>query len=171
MLALTHDCAVYSWGLNSDGQCGTGDLDNLLVLTLFLILIHATIITLTLPHPPTCHIQSPRKISSFDASMQVVQVAAGSAWSMVVTANGALYAWGCNDADCLNIARPAYPDPLPAFEPPEIGPPEPGSVRPQQSSGSYKHIRCFDSQHNGKSLSAYCTSPFLSDTSHLSSST
>ena len=31
MLALTHDCAVYSWGLNSDGQCATGDLDSLLV--------------------------------------------------------------------------------------------------------------------------------------------
>lgn len=130
MLALTHDCTVYSWGLNSDGQCATGDLDSLL---------------------------SPRKIGFFDASMQVVQVAAGSAWSMVVTANGALYAWGCNDSDCLNIARPAYPDPLPVFEPPEIGPPEPGSVRPQQnSSGSYKHIRCFDSQHNGSIIILLC---------------
>ena len=85
--------------------------------------------------------------------MQVVQVAAGSAWSMVVTANGALYGWGCNDLNCLNIARPAYPDPLPVLEPPEIGPPEPGSIRPPQpSSGTYKHIRCFDSQHNGNIL-------------------
>ena len=43
MLALTHDCAVYSWGLNSDGQCATGDLDSLLVtksnLIITLILI------------------------------------------------------------------------------------------------------------------------------------
>ena len=53
--------------------------------------------------------KSPRKIGFFDASMQVVQVAAGSAWSMVVTANGALYGWGCNDSNCLNIASLSRP--------------------------------------------------------------
>ena len=66
MTALAHDCSLYSWGHNNDGQCGTGDLNSLL---------------------------SPKKIAFFDASLQVVSIECGSSWSMAVTAKGALYAW------------------------------------------------------------------------------
>lgn len=66
MVALSHDCALYSWGLNADGQCGTGDLNSLL---------------------------APKKLALFDASLQVVSIGCGSSWSMAVTAKGVLYAW------------------------------------------------------------------------------
>jgi alpha-tubulin suppressor-like RCC1 family protein len=66
MLALAHDSSIYSWGLNADGQCGTGDLNSLL---------------------------APKKIAFFDASLQVISIGCGSSWSMAVTAKGALYAW------------------------------------------------------------------------------
>jgi len=123
MAALSHDCAVYCWGLNGDGQCASGDLLNVL---------------------------SPKKVAFFDASMQVTQVACGSTWSMAATAQGDLYGWGCNACGALGIDRPAYPERLPVLEAPEPGEP-PSSYHKQHPRGaasSYKHVQCFDSPHN-----------------------
>lgn len=122
MAVLTHECAVYCWGLNSDGQCASGDLIN---------------------------VPSPKKVAFFDATMQVTQVACGSTWTVAATAQGDLYGWGCNACKALGIDPPAYPGRLPVLEAPEPG--EPLSSYHKQQRGvasSFKHVQCFDSPHN-----------------------
>ena len=75
MLALGHDCSVYSWGYNAEGQCGQGNLFNL---------------------------KTPRRIDFFD-NLQVVSVECGASWSMAVTKSGILYGWGYGDGGWLGI--------------------------------------------------------------------
>jgi len=75
MLALGHDCSVYSWGYNAEGQCGQGNLFNL---------------------------KTPRRIDFFD-NLQVVSIECGASWSMAVTKSGILYGWGYGDGGWLGI--------------------------------------------------------------------
>jgi alpha-tubulin suppressor-like RCC1 family protein len=70
-LALTSTGRVYSWGKNSQGQCGTGHLGEVL-------------------RPVPCKTLS---------SERVVQVAAGWEHSIALTDKGAVYAWGCGYKD------------------------------------------------------------------------
>ena len=76
MMALGHDCSVYSWGYGADGQCGHGN---------------------------TFHLRTPRRIEFFDA-LDVVRLVAGSSWSMAITMSGDLYAWGYNDGGWMGLA-------------------------------------------------------------------
>ena len=70
MLALGHNCAVYSWGYGAEGQCGHGN---------------------------TFHLHTPRQIDFFN-SLSVVRLACGASWSMAITKSGDLYGWGYNEA-------------------------------------------------------------------------
>lgn len=84
MMALTHDCSVYSWGYGADGQLGHGNLN---------------------------HCKVPRRIDFFDASMQITEISCGAWWSMAVSKAGALYAWGYGERGLLGIQKPAVPLP------------------------------------------------------------
>jgi alpha-tubulin suppressor-like RCC1 family protein len=79
MVALGHDCSVYSWGYGSEGQTG-----------------HASIF----------HVKTPRRIDFFD-TLNVVSVVCGVGWSMAITKSGALYSWGYGDGGWLGIAPPS----------------------------------------------------------------
>jgi len=65
-LALTADGAAWSWGACYNGQLGHGDTQRQLL---------------------------PKKIEAF-AGQRVVTVAAGSAHSLAITADGAVFTWG-----------------------------------------------------------------------------
>ena len=79
MLALGHDCGVYSWGYGSEGQTG---------------------------HSSLFHLRSPRRLEQFD-SMNIVSIACGSGYSMAVSRLGNLYAWGYGDGGWLGLMPPA----------------------------------------------------------------
>ena len=70
-LALTKSGSVYSWGKNSQGQCGLGHADDTL---------------------------RPHVVTSLQ-SETIVQIAAGWEHSVARTAGGALYSWGCGYKD------------------------------------------------------------------------
>ena len=96
MLALGHDCSVYSWGYGAEGQCGHGN---------------------------TFHLRTPRRIEYFD-SLEVVRLAAGAAWSMAITKSGDLYSWGYNDGGWAGISpkkRMPYIEPEPQHHPDLLG--------------------------------------------------
>lgn len=75
MLALGHDCSVYSWGYGAEGQCGHGN---------------------------TFHLRTPRRIDFFDA-LGVVRLSCGASWSMAITKSGDLYGWGYNDGGWIGL--------------------------------------------------------------------
>jgi alpha-tubulin suppressor-like RCC1 family protein len=75
MLALGHNCAVYSWGYGAEGQCGHGN---------------------------TFHLRTPRQIDFFN-SLSVVRLACGASWSMAITKSGDLYGWGYNDGGWIGV--------------------------------------------------------------------
>jgi alpha-tubulin suppressor-like RCC1 family protein len=75
MLALGHDCAVYSWGYGAEGQTGHGNL---------------------------LHLKTPQRIEFFD-SLHVVSICCGSLWSMAVSRAGTLYGWGYGDGGWLGM--------------------------------------------------------------------
>ena len=109
MMALGHDCSVYSWGFGADGQCGHGN---------------------------TFHLRTPRRIEFFD-SLDVVRLICGASWSMAITANGDLYAWGYNDGGWIGLAPKKR---MPFVEP------EP-QHQPDHGIGN-GHSQSFDSRHN-----------------------
>jgi len=63
MLALGHDCSVFSWGYGAEGQTGHGN---------------------------TLHLRTPRRIDFFN-SLNVSGIACGSSWSMAVTQAGLIF--------------------------------------------------------------------------------
>ena len=92
MMALGHDCSVYSWGYGADGQCGHGN---------------------------TFHLSTPRRVEFFD-SLDVVRLMGGASWSMAITVTGDLYAWGYNDGGWIGLApkkRMPFVEPEPQHQP------------------------------------------------------
>ena len=86
MLALGHDCGVYSWGYGAEGQTG---------------------------HSSLFHIRNPRRLDCFD-SLGIVSIACGSSYSMAISRGGYLYAWGYGDDGWLGLVPPTsmpYADP------------------------------------------------------------
>ena len=79
MLALGHDCGVYSWGYGAEGQTGMSSL---------------------------FHLRTPRRLDCFD-SLSIVRIACGSSYSMAISRAGYLYAWGYGDDGWLGLAPPA----------------------------------------------------------------
>eukprot|EP01031_Cornospumella_fuschlensis_P031544 gene31544-38125_t len=71
-LALTDKGQVYSWGKNSQGQCGHGNLEDVL---------------------------KPALVKKFQNDLTIVQLAAGWEHSMALTKQGKLYSWGCGYKD------------------------------------------------------------------------
>ena len=71
--AITADGAVWSWGDGYQGRLGHGDTQSQLL---------------------------PKKVEAF-AGRRVVAVAAGSAHSLALTADGAFFTWGKGDDGCL----------------------------------------------------------------------
>ena len=65
-LAITADGAVWSWGVGDDGQLGHGDQQNQLL---------------------------PKKVEAL-VGQRVVAVSAGTAVSLAITADGAVWSWG-----------------------------------------------------------------------------
>lgn len=78
MMALSHDCGVYSWGYGSEGQTG---------------------------HSSFFNIRNPRRLECFD-SLNIVSITCGSSYSMAVSRSGYLYAWGYGDDGWLGLAPP-----------------------------------------------------------------
>ena len=74
-LALSQENEVYSWGCNSQGQCGQGHI---------------------------FHLRTPHKIDSFKDS-NIIKLSCGSCWSMAITFEGVLYSWGHGDGGWLAI--------------------------------------------------------------------
>jgi len=83
MLALTHDCSVYSWGYGADGQLGHGNLN---------------------------HGKIPRRIDFFEGG-QITDIACGAWWSVAISRAGALFAWGYGEKGWLGIQKPSSPLP------------------------------------------------------------
>lgn len=73
MLLLTHECSVYSWGYNSDGELGLGHLQN---------------------------VKCPERINYFD-NISVIKICCGPFWSTAITSMGNLYVWGYCDEGLL----------------------------------------------------------------------
>lgn len=78
MLALGHDCGVYSWGYGIEGQTG---------------------------HSSLFHLRNPRRLECFD-SLNIDSIACGSSFSMAISGVGYLYAWGYGDGGWLGLAPP-----------------------------------------------------------------
>ena len=70
-LALSSTGSVYTWGKNTQGQCGTGHVGEVLLPSLNKALL----------------------------SENVIQLAAGWEYSLALTDKGAVYAWGCGYRD------------------------------------------------------------------------
>ena len=70
-LALTDKAELYSWGKNSQGQCGVGNNEDLLLPALV----------------------------SFKEEVKVVVVAAGWEHTLALTSEGEVYSWGCGYKD------------------------------------------------------------------------
>ena len=72
-LAITADGSIWSWGGGRFGRLGHGDYQLQLL---------------------------PKKVEAF-AGRRVVAVSTGSAHSLALTADGAVYAWGLGERGCL----------------------------------------------------------------------
>ena len=72
-LAITADGALWSWGWGASGKLGHGDEHDQLL---------------------------PKKVEAF-AGQRVVAVSAGDVHSIVITADGAVFAWGPGETGCL----------------------------------------------------------------------
>jgi len=104
MLALTSQGLVYSWGYGAEGQCG---------------------------HGSALHLRTPRVVE-FLTTIYIRSIAAGAWWSMAITSEEDLYAWGCADGGWTGLERPINPPNV------EAGP----------TTEKYSATCCFDSFHN-----------------------
>jgi hypothetical protein len=111
MLAVGHDGSVYSWGYNCDGQAGQASLVNL---------------------------RTPKRIERLD-DQQIVAVECGASWSVAITQQGHVFAWGYGDGGWLGMRPPSHMVSLDCDH-----------VSPAQAAlaTSHAHATSFDSRHN-----------------------
>jgi alpha-tubulin suppressor-like RCC1 family protein len=108
MLALGKDGTVYSWGYGLEGQTGLG------------VIINS---------------KAPRKVEFFE-NMDIVSLICGDTWSMALSREGYLYAWGYGDGGWLGLQ--------PQGNMPNIDPDSP----PDTIGRGVIHTKAFDSCHN-----------------------
>eukprot|EP01034_Spumella_vulgaris_P026890 gene26889-33539_t len=111
MLAVGHDGSVYSWGYNCDGQAGQASLVNL---------------------------RTPKRIERLD-DQQIVAVECGASWSVAITQQGHVFAWGYGDGGWLGMRPPVHMVSLDCDH-----------ISPAQAALAthHAHATSFDSRHN-----------------------
>ncbi|CAM9243477.1 unnamed protein product [Chrysoparadoxa australica] len=129
MLAVTVDGRCYSWGHGGCGQCGHGVL---------------------------LHVRQPRCIEAL-RGVSIKEVVCGTWWSMAVTDDGSVYAWGSADGGWTGLDQPVAPQVLQTDSP---------------QSRCSDSVCLFDSSHNElvptlvKSLAPYVVSQVACGAGH-----
>ena len=94
-VALDENGTVYSWGCNSEGQCGLNSLHN---------------------------VRTPQRIDELD-DKGILSIHCGSNWSIAISQNGNMYGWGYDDGHWLGLYHQyklKYPNnisTLPCYDP------------------------------------------------------
>jgi hypothetical protein len=135
-VALGVDGRVYTWGYNLEGQCGNGGTMNQRIPKQIEF-------PFDLLGAGTGAEYQPNSSTGRDP-MRIQHISCGSSWSHVLTASGALYAWGYGDGGWFGL-EPL--DGIPYIES-ELPPPSGASSQDPSVFYSSAYSRSFDSNIN-----------------------
>lgn len=156
MLALSQRGTVYSWGGNTDGQCGVGNVMNQRTPRLVDTFVPPPITTEQSISSSKLSDSSAVSSKDIDTSeLRITEVYCGPNWSYALAAvdKGRIvaYGWGCGEGQWLGIKPPMLSSRLPHYDADHPSPfpsTTPGISPPSALNPNIGQAQCLESSYN-----------------------